>query len=72
MDPLAAAIEPLIPGLRRYARSWLRDRVMAEVGRKIAHPDFARVPPRRRDCAEGGGLPLHVELPCPALQGGGS
>ena len=30
MDPLAAAIEPLIPGLRRYARSWLRDRAMAD------------------------------------------
>jgi len=30
MDPLTAAIEPLIPGLRRYARSWLRDRVMAD------------------------------------------
>lgn len=25
MDPLAAAIEPLIPGLRRYARAWTRD-----------------------------------------------
>jgi DNA-directed RNA polymerase specialized sigma24 family protein len=30
MDPLAAAIEPLIPGLRRYARSWLRDPAMAD------------------------------------------
>jgi hypothetical protein len=30
MDPLAAAIEPLIPGSGRYARSWLRDRAMAD------------------------------------------
>lgn len=30
MDPLAAAIEPLVPGLRRYARSWLRDQAMAD------------------------------------------
>lgn len=30
MDPLAAAIEPLIPGLRRYARAWLRDPAAAD------------------------------------------
>ncbi len=30
VDPLAAAIEPLGPGLRRYARSWLRDQAMAD------------------------------------------
>lgn len=30
MDALATAIEPLIPGLRRYARAWTRDAAMAD------------------------------------------
>jgi RNA polymerase sigma-70 factor (ECF subfamily) len=30
MDPRATAIEPLIPGLRRYARAWLRDATLAD------------------------------------------
>jgi RNA polymerase sigma factor (sigma-70 family) len=30
MDALAAAIEPLIPGLRRYARAWTRDAILAD------------------------------------------
>lgn len=30
MIALAAAIEPLIPGLRRYARAWTRDAVLAD------------------------------------------
>lgn len=30
MDALAAAIEPLIPGLRRYARAWTRDAAVAD------------------------------------------
>jgi RNA polymerase sigma factor (sigma-70 family) len=30
MDPLATAIEPLIPGLRRYARAWTRDAALAD------------------------------------------
>ena len=29
MDALAAAIEPLIPGLRRYALAWTRDAAAA-------------------------------------------
>jgi RNA polymerase sigma factor (sigma-70 family) len=30
MDALATAIEPLIPGLRRYARAWTRDATLAD------------------------------------------
>lgn len=30
MDERAALIEPLIPGLRRYARGWLRDAALAD------------------------------------------
>lgn len=30
MDQRAALIEPLIPGLRRYARAWLRDESLAD------------------------------------------
>ena len=30
MDQRAALIEPLIPGLRRYARAWLRDASLAD------------------------------------------
>ncbi len=30
MDERAAMIEPLIPGLRRYARAWLRDASLAD------------------------------------------
>jgi RNA polymerase sigma factor (sigma-70 family) len=30
MDPLASAIEPFIPGLRRYARAWTRDQTVAD------------------------------------------
>ncbi|MBY9064892.1 RNA polymerase sigma factor [Sphingomonas yunnanensis] len=30
MDDRAALIEPLIPGLRRYARGWLRDTALAD------------------------------------------
>ena len=30
MEGLASAIEPLIPGLRRYARAWTRDAALAD------------------------------------------
>lgn len=43
MDALATAIEPLIPGLRRYARAWTRDVSIADdmvqdcLERAVAH-----------------------------------